>query len=278
MLLQEGHEVWCLSRGRVVDDFGPTVHRLIADRNDGSAFEQAVRGLHFDVVVDQVCMTAEQIRLSLRVLQGRFKKYILTSTLSVYDWGESLPETAANPFDYAPSDAQTPAEQYAEGKRAAEHALATAGGFEWAIARFPVVFGQDDFTLRLQGQVQRVLHGQPLYYPNLDAKFSFITSEDAALALKWLIVEGRQGVYNFASGEVLPLRELVALIEVATGKKAHLLAEVSEEAWSPFGVPFSWTMNVSKARLEGFEAAPVGQWLGPLLAYYVSEMKAQASS
>lgn len=278
MLVQEGHQVWCLSRGRVADDFGSSVHRLTADRNDAKAFQQVVQGLSFDVVVDQVCMTAEQIRISLQALQGHFKKYILTSTLSVYDWGDSLSETLVNPLDYEPRSAQTPPEQYAEGKRAAEQALVKGVGAAWAVARFPVVFGPDDFTWRLRGQVQRVLEGQPLYYPNLDAQFSFITSEDAARALRWLSVEDRQGVYNFASADVLTLRELVAMIEGVTGKKAHLLEEASEDAWSPFGVPFSWTLDVSKACKEGFEASSVNLWLKPLLELYVRELASQSSS
>lgn len=272
-LVEDGHNLWVMSRGQVGHDFGSSVQRLVADRNDTKAFAKAVQGLFFDVVVDQVCMTADHVRISLQGLQGNFKKYILTSTLSVYDWGESLTEDLVVPEKYISHKPTSPMQEYAEGKRAAEHALVTGVGRAWAIARFPVVFGEDDYTRRLHGEVQRISEGQPLYYPNLAALFSFISSEDAALALRWLVSEDRTGTYNFASEEVMTLRALVELIEDVVGKSAHFAKEPSAEANSPFGVPQSWTLSVRKAKADGFVATPVGTWLRPLLEHYRRQIK-----
>lgn len=59
-LINEGHEVWVMSRGQVEDDFGAKVHRLKADRSSKAEMTQALGDLQFDAVVDQVCMNAQQ--------------------------------------------------------------------------------------------------------------------------------------------------------------------------------------------------------------------------
>nr|WP_295898997.1 NAD-dependent epimerase/dehydratase family protein [uncultured Bdellovibrio sp.] len=264
-LINEGHEIWVVSRGQVEDDFGAKVHRLKADRNNKADLAKAVERLKFDVVVDQVCMNAEQAKAAVEIFAEKTPFYVMTSTMSVYNWGANLREEEVNPFMYHAQTPKNPMEEYAEGKRSAENVFANQNFFKWAFARFPVVVGEDDYTLRLHNQVKRVKEGSPIYYPNLEARFSFITSEDAARSLLWLVHGRREGIFNFASEDVLKLGELVGMIEKMTGKKAHLLKEPSEEAWSPFGIPSDWFMNVDKAKSEGFQAKPLKEWMGPLL-------------
>ncbi|MBV2168272.1 MAG: NAD-dependent epimerase/dehydratase family protein [Bdellovibrio sp.] len=265
LLLKQGHELWVLSRGQVEDDFGASVHRLKADRSHKEALLQATSGLEFDVVMDQVCMNATQAALACEVFAQKTKHYVMTSTLSVYPLGADLKEKEVDPLQYQPKPATNPAEEYAEGKRAAENHFATKAPFTWAFARFPVVVGEDDYTLRLHNQVKRVLEAKGIYYPNLNAQFSFITSEDAAKALFWLIENRKQGAYNFASEDAISLRKLIEEIELVTGKKASLLERPDQEAWSPFGIPEDWYMNTEKAQSEGFTCQPLREWLRPLL-------------
>ncbi|WP_374075192.1 NAD-dependent epimerase/dehydratase family protein [Bdellovibrio bacteriovorus] len=264
-LINEGHEVWVMSRGQVEDDFGAKVHRLKADRSSKVEMTHALGNLQFDVVVDQVCMNAQQALIATEVFAEKTSFYVMTSTMSVYDWGANLREDEVNPFLYQKKTPKNPMEEYAEGKRSAENVFAGQNSFAWAFARFPIVLGEDDYTLRLHGQVEKVKSGAPIYYPNLNARFSFISSEDAAKSLLWLIHGRREGIYNFASEDTLQLGELVGLIEKTTGKKAHLLSEPSEAAWSPFGIPSDWYLNVEKAKREGFQAKPLNEWLIPLV-------------
>lgn len=233
MLIKEGHEIWVMSRGKTEDDFGARVHRLKADRSKKEEMLSVLGSLKFDAVVDQVCMDAQQAALAVEVFTERTSYYIMTSTMSVYDWGPRIKEEDCNPFLYQPRQAGNPAEQYGENKRAAEATFANQNAFAWAFARFPVVLGEDDYTERLLGQIRRVQEGTPIYYPNLHARFSFISSEDAARALLWLLHGKHEGAYNFASPDSWQLAELVENIEKVTGKKAQLQQKPSDEAWSP---------------------------------------------
>lgn len=265
LLINEGHEIWVLSRGQAEDDFGARVHRLKADRTDQAAMQKAIGNLNFDVVVDQVCMNAEQARIAVEVLNERTPFYIMTSTLSVYPWGSDLTEDEVNPYLYVAQTPTNPVEEYAEGKRAAENYFATHAAFVWAFARYPFVLGEDDYTLRLHQQVQRIKEGKPIYYPNLNAKLSLIDSEDAAKSLLWIIHGKHQGIYNFASEKPIVMREFVQEIESVTGKKAQLLNTLSQEDWSPYGIKADFCVSVEKAKQAGFQAKPIENWFVPLL-------------
>ena len=264
-LLDQKNEVWVLSRGNVIDDFGERVHRLKADRNNEEEMKQAVEGLGFDVVVDQVCLTPQQAEAAVRVFAGKVEYYLMTSTMSVYDLGADLREQAFEALNYIPKTAQNPMEEYAEGKRAAENVFTSQKEFKCGFARFPLVTGEDDYTLRLYDHVRKVQEGRPVYFPNLQARLSFIQSEDAAKALLWMAQGRREGAYNFGSREPVVLEDLMRKIESITGKKALLLTEPSPENWSPFGVPADWYLNVDRAVKEGFEAQSVEIWFEPLL-------------
>lgn len=264
-LLQGGHLVWILSRGNTPDDFGDRVHRLQADRNDENRMKEVLSDLSFDVVVDQICMNAQQAEMAVHLLEQRAGYYIMTSTMSVYSWGDSLKEQEFDALKYTARQATNPAEEYAEGKRAAERVFLTQQKLRCAFPRFPLVVGEDDYTLRLYDHVRKIREGVPLYFPNLEARLSFILSEDAAQALLWLIETRNEGPYNFASREPLVLKELVSKIERITGNRAQLLTEASSEHWSSFGISQDWYLDVSKAEKEGFRAQDIKLWLEPLL-------------
>lgn len=275
-LIKEGHEIWVLTRGNQEDDFGARVHRLKADRKDSSSLAKAVENLRFDAVVDQICMTAHDAQISCDVFADKTPYYIMTSTMSVYSFGAGLHEDDFNPYLYHPQRATNPAEEYAEGKRAAEHCFANHAPFHWAFARFPVVVGEDDYTKRFELHVEKVLLGQPLYFPNLNAKFSFITSQDAGKALLWLLHGKHPGIYNFASPEALPLKEFISEIESVTGKEAHILKTISEADWSPFGISQDWYLNVEKAQAAGFEAQALSKWMRPLIEHIAQRLQVTA--
>lgn len=271
-LLEKNHEVTILSRGNVPDDFGTRVERLKANRSDEASMSAALAGRSFDVVVDQICMNAKDAQLAVRLLAGNISYYLMTSTMSVYDFGANLSETDFDAKNYRPRKASSPSEEYAEGKRAAEHIFATQTEFPVSVARFPVVVGEDDYTERLLNQVRAVKNGDAIYYPNLEAQFSFITSEDAAKALLWLVESRLTGPYNFAATDPFALRTLLHKIERVTGNSAKLPTQESAGNWSPFGIPSSWYMNVDKAAQKGFAASLHEQWLDSLLRFYFSKM------
>ncbi|WP_046778177.1 hypothetical protein [Streptomyces yangpuensis] len=145
-LRDTGDDVMVLNRGSSAPP--PGVGRLLADRDDEAGLRAALGRRDFDVVVDQVCYTPLQADIARRVFAGRTGRYVMTSTMEVYDPATmpagSGPRTAPGlpavpvvegdldltrpPFRYrqeptpAPGGtrAQGQAQAYAEGKRGAE--------------------------------------------------------------------------------------------------------------------------------------------------------------
>ncbi|MBZ9594171.1 reductase [Streptomyces erythrochromogenes] len=147
-LRDAGDDVMVLNRGSSAPP--PGVGRLLADRDDEAGLRTALGRRDFDVVVDQVCYTPLQAAVARRVFAGRTGRYVMTSTMEVYDPATlpagSGPRTAPGlpaapvvpvvegdldltrpPLRYrqepaapAPGDTRAQARAYAEGKRRAE--------------------------------------------------------------------------------------------------------------------------------------------------------------
>lgn len=262
LLLKNNHQVTVLSRGHVKDDFGDKVERLHSDRTNKDELQRALGNRTFDVVTDQFCMTAQDASDAVEIFKDRTQFYIMTSTLSVYPQEANLREEDFPPGKFTLIENNG----YAEGKRAAENVFSDMAPFPVAFARFPIVLGPDDYTMRLHNEVKRIREGHPIYYPNLNASFSFISSDDAARALYWLTMEQHKGAFNFASEESIRIRDLVKMIKEETGKIATL--STRKEDISPFGIENDYFMNVEKAKNLGFTCTPLSAWLRPLIKQF----------
>jgi len=265
-LAAKGNEVTILTRGNVNPEI-PGILRLKGDRTNLESMQTAIGEKKYDVVVDNICMTAKDAKISLKVFAGKTSQYLMTSTLSIYPFRGNMKETDYDPRDYKPIPVKDPWAEYSEGKRAAEQVFFTKAPFKVAILRIPVIVGEDDYTRRLQDQVLKVKNGEPIYIPNREGKMSFLRSEDAAQAMQWLIENHKEGIYNFSSADTISQIGLIHLIEKITGKKANL-DEATEKDWSPFGMPDDWYMNVEKAAKEGFTPPPMTAWLPELIQYF----------
>jgi nucleoside-diphosphate-sugar epimerase len=86
-LLKEGAAVTLLNRGKIEDGFGDRVSRLVADRTNESALREVLKDDRWDLVYDQVCYTAAEARSACRLFEGKTKRYVVTSSESIYDDG-----------------------------------------------------------------------------------------------------------------------------------------------------------------------------------------------
>lgn len=265
-LLEAGHSVTLATRGRTEDPFGERVERLRVDRTDEAALADAVQDLSWDVVYDNICYTADEARAAIRVFAGKVGRYVLTSSLSVYEPGsaeyrESDVDTAA--LEVPPSPAgKVP---YGEGKAQAEAVLFQEAPFPAAAARFPIVLGPNDYTKRLHFHVDRIKNGVSFVMPNTDARMCFIHEQEAADFLQWLGESGVTGPFNASSVGKPKLRELLAAIDRETGGQAIVLPEGPESETSPFGVPEDWAMDLSRAEEAGFVFRKLDDWLPELI-------------
>ncbi|SDX31500.1 NAD-dependent epimerase/dehydratase family protein [Paenibacillus sp. CF384] len=273
-LLEAGDQVTIVSRGAQEHPFGDRVQHLQVDRTDAEALESAIGEGRYDVVYDNICYNPKEAEEAVKLFAGRTSKYIVTSTLSVYPFGE--PRKSESFFDSVtyPIPQPYPAEiNYGEGKRLVEAVFFQKASFPVAAVRFPIVLGDDDYTRRLHFHVEHVQQGLPLGIPNADAVMSFIDADEAAAFLDWLGRNAETGPFNACSrGEISP-GGIVAWIEKATGKQAYVALETDEQHSSPFGVPEPWYMDTAKAEAAGYKFRELHEWMLPLIERIAQEKK-----
>ncbi|MEC0373245.1 NAD-dependent epimerase/dehydratase family protein [Paenibacillus chibensis] len=268
LLLDEGHKVTIATRGNTEDGFGDQVGRIQLDRENKESLAKAVEnGQEWDTVYDNICYSPQAAQDACDVFKGKVKRYILTSTLSVYEpASRAHEEKDVNPYIYPVTLGGKNDFSYGEGKRLAEAVLFQNADFPVAAARIPIVLGEDDYTGRLEFHIDHVKKEQPIGIPNLDAKMCFISSGEAAAFLSWLKNQRVEGPINARSEGDVKLSELIRWIEKETGKKALITKQPRKEDESPFGVPDSWVMDTSKAQRLGFQFQPLRSWLPALIS------------
>ncbi|MPY36661.1 NAD-dependent epimerase/dehydratase family protein [Streptomyces adustus] len=270
-LLAAGDRVTVLNRGSSAPPAG-AVH-LVADRDDERALTEALGDRVFDVVVDQVCYTPSQAAIARRVFAGRTRRYVMTSTVEVYEYEHSpaagVPEDAVDPREVA-VDLELPWDEarfrdahYGEGKRQAEAVLAAAPAFPYTAVRVAhVLGGEDDFTGRLAHYADRLRTGAPIAVPAANHPATYIHVEEIADFLFWAVGQDFTGPVNAASHGTLTTDEIVA--HIPGGPARFQEVEVGEV--SPFSFFRSYGMDNSRATRLGFAFTDARQWLPQAVA------------
>ncbi|WP_375138042.1 NAD-dependent epimerase/dehydratase family protein [Streptomyces sp. Act143] len=273
-LLAAGDRVTVLNRGSSAAPPGTT--HLVADRDDEESLLAALGERTFDVVVDQVCYTPRQAAVARRVFTGRTGRYVMTSTVEVYEYEDSVTpvrEDAVDPLT-VPVDLELPwddpeflVSHYGEGKRQAEAVFAAGPGFPHVAVRVAhVLGGDDDFTGRLEHYASRIRTGEPIAVPFSNQPATYIHVEEIADFLAWTVGEDFTGPVNAASHGTLTTEELCAAVaaHLPEGKVVFRLVEVGEV--SPFAFFRSYGMDNSRAARLGFAFHAAPEWLPAAVA------------
>lgn len=272
LLLEEGHKVTIATRGNTPDSFGDRVERLIVDRENKESLASCVSGgMEWDTVYDNICYSPQAAQDACDIFKGKVKRYILTSTLSVYEPSSHRNEEKdVNPYIYPITMGDKNDFPYGEGKRLAEAVFFQKADFPVCAVRFPIVLGEDDYTERLEFHIRRVQSGTPIGMPNLNAKMSFIDSAEAASFLSWLKNQRVEGAVNACSEGEVKLSDIIGWIEQETGRKAVIKPQTADENSSPFGVKDSWFMDTSKVERLGYKFKPIRSWYPALVHQLVN--------
>lgn len=272
-LIEEGHQVTLLNRGQFDDGLGSQVQRIQADRKNRKKLEKAVQGQKWDIVFDQICFTASEARDACEVFAGKTKRYVVTSSESVYDYGANQPEINFDPLTYTFSKEVAATENYQEAKRQMEVVFTESLILRnCAIVRPSLVVGLDDYTGRLLWHLQRIAQGLPIYFPNIEIETDFILAHDMGLALKAVGFSSHTGPINCTSPGI-QLSEMVRMCERALQKKAILAAEPTDENHSPYGGEKTKTMNIDLLASIGFKALPSPQFMEQLIVETARQAK-----
>ncbi|MFD3943508.1 NAD-dependent epimerase/dehydratase family protein [Streptomyces sp. NPDC058579] len=272
-LLDSGHSVSILNRGSSGAVEG-VVH-IVADRNDEDALESALGERTFDVVVDQVCYTPRQAAIARRVFGPRTRRYVMTSTVEVYEYEDStapVREEAVDPRTVT-VDPGLPWEDpefldahYGEGKRQAEAVFAAEPPFPYTAVRVAhVLGGADDFTGRVGHYADRIRAGEPIAVPAVNHPATYVYVEEIAEFLAWVAEAEFTGVVNAHSHGALTTAEICAEIERQVGGRT-VFREVEVGEVSPFSFARSYAMDNSRAAALGFSFRNSSEWLGRALS------------
>jgi nucleoside-diphosphate-sugar epimerase len=269
-LIAAGDRVTVINRGSSAPPPG-TIH-LVADRDDEKSLERALGSRAFDVVIDQVCYTPRQAEIARRVFAGRTRRYVMTSTVEVYEYEDSVALVREDAMDARTvgvdvelpwSDEEFLDTHYGEGKRQAEAVFAAAGpALPYVAVRVAhVLGGGDDFTGRLDHYIDRVRTGEPIAVPVANRPATYIHVEEIAEFLVWAAGSEFTGPVNAASHGVLTTEELCAAVAVHLPEGKAVFRSVEVGDISPFSFSRSYGMDNSRATKLGFTFGEAHEWL-----------------
>ncbi|MFI7118358.1 NAD-dependent epimerase/dehydratase family protein [Amycolatopsis sp. NPDC049868] len=250
-LRDAGMDVTVLNRGSAPAPSGVT--HLIADRDDEAGLKAALGSRSFDVVLDQVCYTPVQAEIARRVL--RADRYVMTSTIEVYDQVRAETPMAESLITPATVDLGLPGYDYGEGKRQAETVFA-GGATPFASVRVAHVLGGEDFTGRLRHYVERLDAGEVVDIHADPRPSTFIHAREIADFLTWATLADFTGPVNAGSHGELSVLDLAAAISTKPRFR------VVERDASPFSFDRYAVLNTSRATGLGFSFSSTTDWLG----------------
>ncbi len=165
--LSQGIELYHLNRGTRPEKKLDGVRTLTADIGDEAAVRAAIGKLEFDVVVDFIAFTTDQVERDLRLFRGRTGQYVFISSASAYR------KPAVHHVITEATPLINPAWDYSRNKIACERLLESEGresGFPITIVRpshtysagwIPTAWTSSDFTVaaRMLAGKEVVVHG-----------------------------------------------------------------------------------------------------------------------
>lgn len=283
-LRDAGHAVTVLSRRAATL---PGVESLVADRSEADALAAVLGGRRFDLTVDLLAYTAEDVErlAALPMVPGRL---VMISTGQVYlvaaersppfveadSARPAMPEPTPDTRDHANW-------VYGMGKRAAEAAAARCFA-DATVVRLPVVQGAQDGTRRLWAYVQRLLDGGPVLLPDAHTPVRHVWNEDVG-RLMVRFAEGARGpssVYNLAMPDEPTLEAFIRRVAAHLGVTPRLvpcdpaaMVAAGVDLWcSPYSGAWCSRPDPSRVQAElGFVPTPSEGWLGPVIAGHLSE-------
>jgi nucleoside-diphosphate-sugar epimerase len=299
-LLDNGHQVTVLNRGKTRDELPDHVERLRADRVDAEQLRTTLNGRNFDVVVDTTLYRGAEAEVVVDLFTGKTSHYIFLSTGQVYLVRENLarpfhesdyegvvmPRPEPNTYDY---------EEWTYGyeKRQAEDILKKAwieNQFPYTTLRLPMVNGERDHFSRLYGYVLRIKDGGPILVPTTpNHALRHVYGGDVVRVITQLIEsgQGKGKAYNISQDETVSLKEFLSVVGTILGSQPHILEVertlLEANGFLPDCSPFSenWMSELdntlSKKEL-GFTYTPLPVYMEKILAYYEQHPPQQPAS
>jgi nucleoside-diphosphate-sugar epimerase len=295
-LLERGHEVTVLSRGRRPIPEGAA--RIVADRRDPAAVAAALEGHRFDFTVDFTAYDAPDIQRLLLVPYAALGRFVMISTGQVYLVAEGTKPPYREEDSDRPVIPEPPADSpdhagwsYGVGKRRAEGALLglrSTHGVRAVVLRLPIVQGEGDGSLRLWAYLERLLDGGPLVLPDGGTQpVRHLWSGDVTRAVIALLEGPRppESVYNLSQPEIVTLRELLERVARAAGVQPRFVdapwSAIDEagidRAFSPYAGPWCSVLDPSRAGGSwGFLGTRLDEYLPRVVRWHLEHRPSES--
>jgi len=220
--LAHGHQVTLFNRGQHNADLFPVVEKLRGDRDGGL---DALRGRHWDAVIDTSGYVPRIVRASAELLADAAEHYTFISSISVYPHFRSvgLDEHAPVGTLDDPAIEEVTGESYGPLKALCEQAVEQALPGRTLVVRPGLIVGPHDPSDRFTYWVHRVAQGGELLAPESpNWHTQIIDVRDLADWTLHMVEQGQTGVYN-ATGPAYDLTfgQLLDTCRVVSGSAAR---------------------------------------------------------
>ncbi|MCR5736542.1 MAG: NAD-dependent epimerase/dehydratase family protein [Eubacterium sp.] len=233
-----------------------------ADRND---LGDALKGMHFDAVLDVTAYTKQDISDLLDGLDS-FDDYIMVSSSAVY------PETGKQPFaEEEPVGENRFWGPYGTNKIEAEQELQSRvpGAY---ILRPPYLYGKYNNVYREAFIFDCAMQKRPFYLPkNGEMKLQFFHAKDLARLMEMILEKKpEQHIFNVGNKEAITVKEWVELCYDIVGTKLETVP-VMEDIWQREYFCFAdyeYYLDVTKQDALLDQVVPMREGLEEAYAWY----------
>ncbi|GAC1547363.1 MAG: SDR family oxidoreductase [Herpetosiphon sp.] len=231
LFVERGIDLFLLNRGMRHADV-PGVRQLVADINRPMEVEAALKGLQFDVVVDWIAFTQDDVERDIALFQGRIKQFIFISSASAYQ----KPPTRYLITESTPL--YNPFWEYSRNKIACETRLMEAyrdHDFPVTIVR-PSLTYDPNFPIAIGGWgcytlADRLLKGQQIIVHG-DGSSLWVVTHAADFARGFMGLVGNMQAlghaFHITSDEVLTWDQIYQTIAEALGVEAQIVHIASD--------------------------------------------------
>jgi nucleoside-diphosphate-sugar epimerase len=283
LVVERGFDLFLMNRGTRHPHL-PESHNLTADIHKPEQVQAALRGLQFDVVVNWIAFTPDDINRDLALFGERIKQYIFISSASAYQKPPShYLITESTPL-------HNPYWDYSRNKIACEERLLQAyreDGFPATIVR-PSLTYDPNFPIALGGWgcytlADRLKNGRPIIVHGDGASLWVVThAEDLGRGFVGLIGNPQTigHAFHITSDEVLTWDQIYRTIADALGVEAKIvhipsdfIARVAPEKAGSLLGDKTWSAVFDNSKIKrfvpGFQATiPFREGIRRTLAWF----------
>ncbi len=220
-LLDGGHEVSVLNRGRTPTTLPAGVHHLVADRTDIESMRTALGATQWDAVFDVsgfvMAAGGSDIPGLVDLFHDRVGTYVFVSSIMAYDqsligvfpWTEDMPSSTEGPTSYGGFKAMS------ERAMLQRH---TVDGFPVVVVRPAAIFGPDNNIYDMETPMfLRLLQHRPILLPHgglVVGSYGHVDDLVAFMLLATTTPSAHGEIFNVTTSAVSTRRYVTTLAEI----------------------------------------------------------------